>query len=126
MQKKDLSFVNCIATTLIAYFITVPGHEFFHLLTYMIYGSKLVCYSAGAVEATVADFGVFSPFHRIMLAGGSASILNVIIAIVLAVILLKLKLKPMTRLFLTQLMGMQAVQGIGYFMIGGLFGAGDW
>ena len=32
----------------------------------------------------------------------------------------------MTRLFLTQLMGAQFVQGIGYFLIGGLFSAGDW
>ena len=126
MKKKDLSFINCIATTLVTYFITVPGHELFHLLTYMIYGSKLVCYSAGAVDAIVPYDEIVSPFHRIMVSGGSASILNTIIAILLAIILVKKTLKPMTRLFLTQLMGMQAVQGIGYFMIGGLFGAGDW
>lgn len=126
MEKKDLSFINCVATTLIAYFITVPGHELFHLLTHIIYGSKLICYSAGAVDAIVRDFSVLSPFHRIMVAGGSASILNVIIGIILAIIIVKKTLKPMTRLFLTQLMGMQIVQGIGYFMTGGLFGMGDW
>ncbi len=126
MKKKDKSIINCLATTMLAYFITVPGHELLHLLTHLIYGSKLVCYSAGAVEAYITDMESLSPFHRIMVAGGSASIINVIIGITLAIMLVKTTLKPMTRLFLTQLMGMQAVQGIGYFMIGGLFGAGDW
>ena len=126
MKTKDKSIVNCLATTMLAVFITVPGHELLHLLTHMIYGSKLVCYSAGAVNAIVADMESLSPFHRIMVAGGSASIINVIIGIVLAVILVKAKLKPMARLLMTQLMGAQAVQGVGYFMIGGLFGAGDW
>lgn len=126
MKQNDQSIINCLATTMLAVFITVPGHELLHLLTHIIYGSRLVCYSAGAVEAVVADMESLSPFHRIMVAGGSASIINVIIDIILAVVLLRAKLGPMVRLFLTQLMGMQAVQGIGYFMIGGLFGAGDW
>ncbi len=126
MKTKDKSIVNCLATTMLAVFITVPGHELLHLLTHMIYGSKLVCYSAGAVNAIVADMESLSPFHRIMVAGGSASIINVIIGIVLAIILVRARLKPLIRLFLTQLMGAQVIQGIGYFMIGGLFGAGDW
>ena len=126
MRRKDQSIVNSLATTMLAFFITVPGHELFHLLTHMIYGSKLVCYSAAAVDAYVVDMESLTPFHRIMVAGGSASIINVIIGIVLAIVLVKARLKPMMRLFLTQLMGMQAVQGIGYFMIGGLFGVGDW
>ncbi len=125
-KKKDYSLINCLATTLIAFFITVPGHEFLHLLTFMLYGGKLICYSSGAVDATVANMESLSSFHRIMVAGGSASIINAIIAIILAVILIKVRLRPMLRLFLTQLMGMQAVQGIGYFLIGGLFGVGDW
>ena len=126
MKTKGKSILNCLATAMLAVFITVPGHELLHLLTHVIYGSKLVCYSAGAVDAVVADMESLSPFHRIMVAGGSASIINVIIGIVLAVILVKAKLKPMARLLMTQLMGAQAVQGVGYFMIGGLFGAGDW
>jgi len=125
-QKKDHSLVNCLAATLIALFITVPGHELLHLLTHMVYGSKLICYSAGAVDAMVVNMNSLSTFHKIMVAGGSASIINAILAIILAVILVKAKLGPMLRLFLTQLMGMQAVQGIGYFLIGGLFGVGDW
>ena len=126
MKRKDLFLVNCVASTLLAYFITVPGHELLHLLTHVVYGSKIVCYSAGAVQAIPQDMAALSPFHRIMLAGGSASIINAILAVILAVILLKRRLKPMSRLFLTQLMGMQAVQGIGYFLVGGLFGMGDW
>lgn len=126
MQKRDLSVLNGIAATMVAYFITVPGHELFHLLTHILYKSKLVCYSAGAVEAVVPNMAALAPFHRIMVAGGSASILNVLIGAVLALVLVKATLRPMLRLFLTQLMGMQIVQGIGYFMIGGLFGAGDW
>ncbi|MBP5270550.1 MAG: hypothetical protein ILO42_06305 [Clostridia bacterium] len=126
MRDRKPAFVNSIATAFLAYFATIPVHELFHLLTHMIYGSKLICYSAGAVDAAVADYGVFSPFHRIMLAGGSASILNVIIAVILTVVLLKVKTGPTARMFLTQLMGMQAVEGFGYFLFGGLFGIGDW
>ena len=118
-KRKDLSLVNCIATSLIACFITVPGHELLHLLTHMVYGSKLLYYSAGAVDATVADWTRLSVFDRIMVAGGSASIINAVIAIILLIVLLKSKgLKPMMRVFLTQLMGAQFVQGIGYFLIG--------
>ena len=125
-RQKDLSLVNCTATALLAYFITVPGHELLHLLTHIVYGSKLLYYSAGAVDAVV-DYTGMPVFDRIMVAGGSASILNALFGIILLVVLLKAKnMKAMTRLFLTQLMGGQMVQGIGYFMIGGLFGAGDW
>lgn len=124
-SNKDFSLLNCLATTLIAYFITVPGHELIHLLTDLAYGGRLHLYSAGAVDST-CNFGGLSAFHTITLAGGNASIINALIGIVLAVILVKMKLKPTSRLFLTQLMGMQFVQGIGYIMIGGLFGAGDW
>ena len=126
-KQKDLSLINCIASALLACFITVPGHELLHLLTHMLYGSKLLYYSAGAVDAAVADWAGLTVFDRIMVAGGSASIINALIAVILLMILLKAKsLKPMMRLFLTQLMGAQFVQGIGYFLIGGLFGAGDW
>ena len=125
-RKKDLSLVNCIATSLLAYFFTVPLHEFFHLLTHLAYGNKIDCYSATAVTATrMLDYSLLSPFHRVMVAGGSASILNAILALLLVFILLKRTLRPMTRLFLTQFMGAQAVQGFGYFLIAG-FGLGDW
>lgn len=125
-RKKDLSVINCIGTSLIAIFLTVPVHELFHLLTHLAYGSRLLLYSAGAVDAVVtADYNSLSAFHRIMLAGGSASILNAIIAIILLIILFKVKMGAMPRLFLTQLMGAQMTQGIGYFMIGA-FGLGDW
>ncbi|MBP5280198.1 MAG: hypothetical protein J6Z03_06910 [Erysipelotrichaceae bacterium] len=125
-SEKNFSLLNCIATALLACFITVPGHELLHLLTHMIYGSKLLWYSAGAVDAIVEDYSVLSPFHRIMVAGGSASILNAVFGIILVFILFRVKMGPLTRVFLTQLMGAQMVQGVGYFLIGGLFGAGDW
>ena len=123
---KDMSLLNCAATAMLACFITVPGHELLHLLTHMIYGSKLVCYSSGAVDATVRDYSVLSPFHRIMVAGGSASVLNTLFGIILLIVLLKVKMGSLVRVFLIQLMGAQIVQGVGYFLIGGLFGAGDW
>ena len=125
-SEKNFSLLNCIATALLACFITVPGHELLHLLTHMIYGSKLLWYSAGAVDAIVEDYSVLSPFHRIMVAGGSASILNAVFGLILLFILFRVKMGPLTRVFLTQLMGAQMVQGVGYFLIGGLFGAGDW
>jgi hypothetical protein len=125
-QKKDLSLVNCIATSLLAYFITVPGHELLHLLTHMIYGDKLLYYSACAVDAVVTDYSSMPLFHRIMDAGASACILNAIFGIILVIVLLKKKMGPMLRVFLIQLMGAQISQGFGYFMIGGFFGVGDW
>ncbi|MBO7677581.1 MAG: hypothetical protein J6S49_08710 [Erysipelotrichaceae bacterium] len=125
-SEKNFSLLNCIATALLACFITVPGHELLHLLTHMIYGSKLLWYSAGAVDAIVEDYSVLSPFHRIMVAGGSASILNAVFGIILVFILFRVKMGALPRVFLNQLMGAQMVQGVGYFLIGGLFGAGDW
>ena len=77
MQKKNASLVNCIALGLLAYFITVPGHELLHLLTHMIYGDKLLYYSAEAVDA-VTDYAGLSLFSKIMNAGASACILNAI------------------------------------------------
>ena len=125
-SEKDMSIFNCAATAMLACFITVPGHELLHLLTHMIYGSKLLYYSAGSVNAIVPDYSILSPFHRIMVAGGSASVLNALFGIILLIVLLKVRMGPLIRVFLTQLMGEQFVQGIGYFLIGGVFGAGDW
>lgn len=126
MQKKDYSLINCIALGLLVYFITVPGHELLHLLTHMIYGDKLLYYSAEAVDA-VADYAGLSLFSKIMNAGASACILNAVFGIVLLIVLLKVrKMGPMLRVFLIQLMGAQICQGFGYFMIGGFFSVGDW
>lgn len=126
--KKDLSIINCISTAMIAIFFTVPVHELFHLLTYIIYGATPTYYSGGAVDAITDSINIdgMPYFHRIMVAGGSASILNTIIGIILAIILIKVKMRPMVRLFLTQYTGAHLSVGIGYFMIGGFFGAGDW
>ena len=127
-REKGFTWPNCIATALLAYFFTVPFHEFLHFLTYYAYGDKVIIFSAGAVQGMgLVDVGSLPALHRIMLAGGSASIINAIIGIVLMIVLLRnRRMKPLLRVFLTQLMGGQLVQGIGYFMIGGLFGAGDW
>lgn len=127
-KKRDYTWLNCIATALLAYFFTVPFHEFLHFLTYYVYGDKVAIYSAGAVQGLgLVDINTLPTFHKIMLAGGSASIINALIGIILLVVLLKVKkMNSTVRLFLVQLMGGQLVQGIGYFMIGGLFGAGDW
>lgn len=127
-HKKDWSLLNCVATGLLAIFLTVPFHEFLHFLTYYTYGDQVAIFSAGAVDNVgLVDPSSLSTFDRIMFCGGSASIINAIIGIALFVILIKIKnLKPTLRLFLTQLMGAQLVQGIGYFMLGGFFGMGDW
>jgi hypothetical protein len=126
--KKDYSLINCIATSMLAYFLSVPVHELFHLLTAYAYGDKCEWYSAGAVkEMHIFDYMTLPPFHRIMVAGGSASILNAIIGIVLFIILIRATgIGSMVRVFLTQLMGAQLTLGFGYFLIGGLFGFGDW
>ena len=126
-QKKDFSLINCISTAMIAYFLTIPVHEGIHAITYLIYGNRVEWYSAGAVRSyNLIDIGSLSYFHRVMVGGGSASIINVIIGIILMFIVLKASMGPTVRLFLTQLMGSHLSCGIGYFMIGGLFCAGDW
>ena len=126
-KEKDLSIINCIATSLLAYFFPVPVHELFHLLTSLAYGDSIMCYSAGAVQPMgYIDISSFSVFNRIMAGGGSASIINAIIGLVLLIVVLKVKMGPMIRLFMIQLMGAHLSCGFGYFMIGGFFGAGDW
>ena len=126
-QSKDLSLLNCIATSLLAIFFTVPVHESFHLLTDLAYGDKVACFSAGAVQPmNLVDYSTLSTFHKIMLAGGSASILNAIIGVILLVVLLRAKTGALLRVFLIQLMGCHLTTGFGYFMIGGFFGSGDW
>ena len=126
-RTKNLSLVSCIATSLLAYVCTVPLHEFFHLLTDYAYGNSVAWFSAGAVQPIwLIDPSALSPFHRIMVSGGSASLINAFIALVLCVVVFKLSMGPTLRLFLVQLMGGQLGQGVGYFLIGGLFGIGDW
>ena len=112
-SEKDLSIINCIATAMLAYFFTVPVHELFHLLTYYAYGDKGQWFSAGAVQNMgLVDYQSLPIFHRVMATGGSASILNAIIGILLCIILLKTRMGAMTRLFLTQLMGGHLSVGI--------------
>ena len=126
-KKQDLSVINCIATAFLAYFFTVPVHELFHAITSLAYGDRILMYSATAVQpASIIDYKSLDAFNRIMVSGGSASILNAVIAIILAAILLRCTMGPALRLFFTQLMGAQFCQGFGYFLIGGFFAAGDW
>ena len=126
-QKKNFSALNCIGTALLAIFFTVPVHELFHLLTDLAYGDKIICYSAGAVlPAEQIDYNSLSVFNRIMVKGGSASIINAIIGIILIFVVLKVEMKPLLRVFMIQLMGAHLTEGFGYFMIGGFFGVGDW
>ena len=61
-----------------------------------------------------------------MVAGGSASVLNMIIGMILLIILLKAKMGTTMRVFLIQLMGGHLAVATGYFFIGGVFGFGDW
>ena len=126
--KRDLSLINAVASAFLAYFFTIPFHEFIHFVTFYIYGHKVKYYSAGSVGPIYSyDLHELSPFHRVMAAGGSASITNAIIGIVLFAVLIKVRrMAPFLRLFLTQLAFGQLLEGFGYFLIGGLFATGDW
>ena len=128
MEKtKDLSIINCVASALIVYFCTIPLHELIHLVTFYIYGDKCYYFTSFNVKnMELFDYTTLPTFHRIMVTGGSASILNAIIGIVLFVILLKVKMSPMLRLFMIQYMGLHMNVGLGYFMNGGMVGLGDW
>ena len=129
-QKKDFTVVNCIATSLLAFMLTIPMHELFHLLTFYAYGlgDQLTVFSATCVgfDETSIHFENYAPLHRVMVAGGSASILNVIIGMALFFVLLKSKMGAMMRMFLTQLMGAHLATGFGYFMVDPLTMLGDW
>ena len=85
IKFKDQPLANCIATGLLAFVLTIPMHELFHLLTFYAYefGDQLTMFSATCVgfDETQVDFQSLAPFHRIMAAGGSASILNAIIGL---------------------------------------------
>lgn len=127
LKRNNYSLLNCIATAMIAYFCMVPLHELFHLLTYYAYGEKcrfISSFSVGSLNTV--DFMAFPTFHRIMATGGSASILNIIIAVILLIILLKVQMGPTMRVFLTQYMGLHWAEGFGYFMMGGMMKYGDW
>ena len=129
IKFRDQPMANCIATALLAFVLTIPMHELFHLLTLYVYGfgDWVTLFSATCVsfdEAQV-DFQSLAPFHRIMAAGGSASILNTIIGLGLFYILLRCKMGPMMRVFLIQLMGAQQATGFGYFMCAP-WNFGDW
>lgn len=129
-QKSDLTVVNSIATSLLAFMLAIPMHELFHLLTFYIYGlgDQVTQFSATCVgyDETSVNFEKFAPIHRILVAGGSASILNVIIGISLFFVLLKMRMGAMIRMFLIQLMGAHLATGFGYFMIDPLTLLGDW
>lgn len=126
-DERNYSLINCIAGCLMAYILTIPVHELYHLITCFIYGEKVKAFYSTAVEnMETIDLKTLSPFNRVMLAGGSASILNAITGIIVFIILLKVKeMTPMLRVVLIQYMGMQLCEGFGYFLIGG-FGIGDW
>lgn len=126
--ERDFSLLNSIATAVLAYFFTIPFHEFIHFVTFYIYGHKVEYFSAGSVGSILQyDLHELPLFHRILVAGGSASIVNAIIGVVLFVILIKVnEIPPLLRLFLTQLMAGQLLEGFGYFLIGGYFKTGDW
>ena len=126
-QNKDLSIINCVATSLLAIFFSIPVHEFIHFITFYAYGDKCEYFAATSVNyLELVDYRGLPTFHRIMATGGSASIVNALIGVVLLIVLINSKLNPMIRLFLTQLMGAHLTEGFGYFMIDGIFGAGDW
>ena len=88
-KRKDFWLINCIATSMLAYFCTIPFHESLHALTYLIYGDKVSNITAGSAERVgLVDFTQLGTFHKIM-TSGSASIINAIIGVVLLVALLK-------------------------------------
>ena len=126
-QNNNLSIINCIASALVVYFCTIPLHELIHLATFYIYGDKCYYFTSFNVKnMELFDYTTLPTFHRIMVTGGSASILNAIIGIVIFIILLKVKMGPMVRLFLIQYMGLNLNVGLGYFLNGGMIGLGDW
>ena len=127
-NKKNMSLLNCIASGLLVYILTVPVHESFHVLTFLIYGDKVQWFSAGAVETyRLVDNNGLSAFDRIMYWGGSASITNLIVAIIVLIILIKVKKMGATlRVIMIQLFGAHMATAVGYFFFGGLIGMGDW
>ena len=127
LSKRTNSIFNVIATGFLAYIATIPVHELIHLITFYAYGDKCEVFTAFSVhEMNLIDYMSLPVFDRIMACGGSASLFNVIIGIVVFTVLLKVKAGPMVRIFLIQLMGMHFSEGFSYFVMGGFFQFGDW
>lgn len=82
MNRKDFSLLNCTMSGILAFVLSVPVHEFIHFLTDIIYDHEVIWFSAGAVlSSDDYNFMALSPFHRAMAAGGSASVINALVAI---------------------------------------------
>ena len=45
-QQKDLTIANSIATSLLAFLLTIPMHELFHMLTCLAYGEDVQIFAA--------------------------------------------------------------------------------
>ncbi len=126
--KRDLSLVNCTISGLLAMVLSIPLHEFFHFLTCLIYRIPVYWFSANAVNnSDDFDYMALAPFHRVMAAGGSASILNTIIGAVLFFVIIRCSMGPIMRIFLIQYYACHMCEGFGYFMVNGISGSfGDW
>lgn len=81
-QKKDLSIINCIATSLLAVFFSIPVHEVIHLITFYAYGDQCEYYAATSVNYLgLIDYYSLPTFHRIM-ATGLVSALRIVLSVV--------------------------------------------
>ena len=127
LSKKTNTIFNVIAAGFLAYIMTIPVHEFIHLITFYLYGDKVEVFTSISVHSMdLIEYAGLSEFDRIMVGGGSASIFNVIVGSIIISIILNIKIGPMLRVFLILLMGMHFSEGFAYFAMGGLFCFGDW
>ena len=56
--------INCISSAMLAYFFTIPFHEFLHFLTFYIYGDKVEYASVQTVSFDKNGKQLGSPVRR--------------------------------------------------------------
>lgn len=129
MSDSARNSVNGLSTACTALFFTQVFHELVHLLAAWSTGVQVRGFNLFAVDTVITHEAVFRT--REMIVQGSASLMNIVVGMVAAIVFTKVKRLPsLFRQFLLQLAGFSFLMGFGYFLFDGLFyseGAyGDW
>ncbi len=136
MALGNKPMVNALAVSGAALFFTQTLHEGVHLLTALLVGVEVHAFNLFAVDTRLFRDG--SHLFEDIAVEASASLVNILIGIVAAVIIILRKRYsgtkpcgyPLISLFFFQLAGFSLLMGFGYLLFDGAFYApgayGDW
>lgn len=128
-SKSVSKSVNGLSSGFTALFFTQVLHEFVHLIASVSTGVQVRGFNLFAVDTVITYDALFRT--REIIVQASASLMNVVIGLVAAILFYHVKkLPPLFRQFLLQLAGFSLLMGFGYFLFDGLFYSvgsyGDW